>query len=335
MSLLSLRSNLRLLIGELVALVTILSATNLLPTKHWIQEINVSGGGYYFVLHLLSLPLIYFGKSIFTHRTRRNLLLAVPLLCLFYLKDIAPFYLGPVAYDHRADKGPIDNSPLLTPGRGFSVLMSNVERSNRNYAVIAQRINEANADLITLLEVSHELLDHLSLKKRYPFSIEIPQDNMHGIALFSKFPLSGRQFIDVGQGLPPVIVSEVVFPEKTITFATFHTYPPGANIALDINQRLMRRVSTEVRNREWDLVMAGDLNATPFSWYYKKFIAWNDVQNAMYGFGFNRTWNAHNWFLRFTIDHVVYRGRIEVEDYQRLQPIGSDHFPILVKFKLR
>ena len=57
------------------------------------------------------------------------------------------------------------------------------------------------------------------------------------------------------------------------------------------------------------------------------------MHNAMHGFGLMRTWNAENWWLRFTIDHVLFRGNFRVRSFEKLPPAGSDHFPLLVEFE--
>jgi endonuclease/exonuclease/phosphatase (EEP) superfamily protein YafD len=83
------------------------------------------------------------------------------------------------------------------------------------------------------------------------------------------------------------------------------------------------------------VVIAGDFNATPWSFPFRRLMKSADVVNSQVGFGLQPSFSAHaNLLLRVPIDHLLHSTDLEVTD-RRLGPeLGSDHFPLLVDLQL-
>ena len=90
--------------------------------------------------------------------------------------------------------------------------------------------------------------------------------------------------------------------------------------------------SAEVSGRR---VVAGDLNATPWSHPFRRLLADGRLHNSQRGYGLELTFPAHATpLLQVSIDHVLYSDGFRVVD-RRLGPaLGSDHFPVVVDLAL-
>jgi endonuclease/exonuclease/phosphatase (EEP) superfamily protein YafD len=82
-------------------------------------------------------------------------------------------------------------------------------------------------------------------------------------------------------------------------------------------------------------LVAGDFNATPWSWPFRRLLDLGELRNSQVGFGLQPSFSSQsNLLLRVPIDHLVHSEALEVTD-RRLGPsLGSDHFPLLVDLQL-
>ena len=82
-------------------------------------------------------------------------------------------------------------------------------------------------------------------------------------------------------------------------------------------------------------IVAGDLNATPWSLPFRRLLAGGGLQNSQRGYGLELTFPSNSSpIVQVPIDHVLYSEGFQVID-RRLGPsLGSDHLPVVVDFAL-
>lgn len=295
------------------------SYSNLLPTKSFLQEINVSFFLYYLILHISCLVFLIRFRNFVSRKALFIFAFALSAISMVYLSTLLPYYFS----KHEQS----------ISGKRFKLLYANVLVSNREFSKLRDLIQSKDPDFVILLEAGRECLQALQLDGRYPQHTSFPDAGTHSISLFSKFPFVGKGVYDIGEDLPKVIVERVLIaPERELSIYAFHTYPPIRNSILEVNRLISRRLATILKHDTNDLVVATDLNASPFSIFYKRFANWLKLNDAMHGYGFQRTWNAQDFSLRMIIDYIFYRGRVQVKNFEVLSNIGSDHFPIFVEF---
>ena len=67
-----------------------------------------------------------------------------------------------------------------------TVLLANVQTSNRDYARVLERIREADPDIVILLEVDERWIDAMGeLRERFSEHYELPRDDNFGIAVYT------------------------------------------------------------------------------------------------------------------------------------------------------
>jgi len=143
---------------------------------------------------------------------------------------------------------------------------------------------------------------------------------------------------------------------RTFGFAT--TAPRAVEVVLELGESTVRLLgthplspSTEERAglrdaqlgfaRDWSAesggrrVVAGDLNATPWSSPFRRLLSGGSLINSQLGYGLELTFpTGSSPLVRVPIDHVLHSDGFAVID-RRLGPsLGSDHFPVVVELAL-
>ncbi len=82
-------------------------------------------------------------------------------------------------------------------------------------------------------------------------------------------------------------------------------------------------------------VVAGDLNATPWSLPFRRLVSGGSLMNSQRGYGLELTFpSGSSPLVQVPIDHVLHSDGLRVID-RRLGPaIGSDHLPVVVDLAL-
>ncbi|MCI0678648.1 MAG: endonuclease/exonuclease/phosphatase family protein, partial [Actinobacteria bacterium] len=88
-------------------------------------------------------------------------------------------------------------------------------------------------------------------------------------------------------------------------------------------------------DQEGAFVVVGDLNATPWSWPFRRLVGETTLRNSQIGFGLQASFPVDaNLLIRVPIDHLLHSDALVVRD-RRLGPeLGSDHFPLVVDLAL-
>ncbi|MBL8583419.1 MAG: endonuclease/exonuclease/phosphatase family protein, partial [Rhizobiaceae bacterium] len=152
-----------------------------------------------------------------------------------------------------------------------------------------------------------------------------------GVAILSRRPFAeGRepQCFDRGS----MAIAPVDFGGQTVEVTALHLgwpWPFGQNWQV-------RNVSPILAELNGPALLAGDFNATP----------WSQTAHAVAAAGGlaplpvpGATWLYHRLpqWLHFTglpIDQVMAKGEIDIHAVRTLDPVGSDHLPVLVEFSL-
>jgi hypothetical protein len=76
--------------------------------------------------------------------------------------------------------------------------------------------------------------------------------------------------------------------------------------------------------------VAGDLNDVAWSATTRLFRQLSGLLDLRTGRGLYNTFNANHWYARWPLDHFFVSSHFKVIDIQRMPPVGSDHFPLLI-----
>lgn len=222
-----------------------------------------------------------------------------------------------------------------TEFKPISLLISNVLKTNRNYHKLFEHISKMKPDVVLTLESDDLWGKQLkSLQEEYPYCVEIPQDNLYGMHLYSKLKLEDIKVKYIITDEIPSIHGYLKMNDgQRIEIHCLHPKPPSptedsTSTNRDAELLLMAR---DLKQDENAVLVFGDLNDVAWSRTTRLFQQISGMLDPRRGRGFFNTYHAGHHFLRWPLDHVFHTPDFSLLKLKRLKSIGSDHFPIYIK----
>jgi endonuclease/exonuclease/phosphatase (EEP) superfamily protein YafD len=231
--------------------------------------------------------------------------------------------------------------PLLPylPSRGptgdgarLTILNANVQATNLEHDRILAVVRESGADIVTVVELSPGLQHALSkLDAEYPHRFMLGREDHFGIGVLSRYELIDPKPLAIG--IRPGIEVQVAAPSGQFRFMAVHPVPPiGARMSRLRNTQLAR-LASQMRQRPDPLVVCGDFNLSPYSPYFDRLQAASGATDTRLGQGLGMSWPQFMPLAGIPIDHCLTRGPFATESVERLDDLGSDHYPVLVTLR--
>jgi endonuclease/exonuclease/phosphatase (EEP) superfamily protein YafD len=219
-------------------------------------------------------------------------------------------------------------------GRGddsvVRIIASNVKMSNRRFDELVSVLTDHKPDIAVLMEVDNEWLEALApLKDDLPHTVEQPQDNTYGIALFSRLPLIDPQVRFKLVPVVPSICTTVALPNgDQFRLHVLHPEPPVPYEDTLGRDGELLLTAKEVEGDPMPAIVTGDLNDVAWSRTTRRFQRLSGLLDPRVGRGFFNSFDARYPFLRWPLDHLFHDPRFRLAGLERLKNIGSDHFPM-------
>ncbi|UDQ98036.1 endonuclease/exonuclease/phosphatase family protein [Lentisphaerota bacterium WC36G] len=294
---------------------------------HWFLDLFAHFKMQYFILTLcfLTILIVAFFLRKRKKKNSKALIIFTILTCftlLINFLEIFPLYVAPPS-------SASDNSAKKI----IKLMHFNINTANNNYNQIENYILANNPDIVLLEEVNSSCLLALKqLEKKYPFKITYPQEDNFGIAMFSKFKMTSANLLYYGSRKIPYIRAEYLINGKNISIFGVHTLPPiGANLSKERNE-MLAYLAKKIDSSQSTIIL-GDLNISPFSYYFKKLLKDGNLTNSQCGFGLQTSWPAKLFLLRIPIDHCLISNDIQIIDRKIGSNIGSDHNSLIISLK--
>jgi endonuclease/exonuclease/phosphatase (EEP) superfamily protein YafD len=80
------------------------------------------------------------------------------------------------------------------------------------------------------------------------------------------------------------------------------------------------------------VLLLGDLNASPWSYPFRRLLEGSGLRDGSLGRGFQPTWPTGLWPLLIPLDHSLHSAGIGIQDRIVGPAVGSDHYPVIVDF---
>lgn len=200
---------------------------------------------------------------------------------------------------------------------------------NTNRAPTIELITRSDADLVGISEVTRPWM--LSLQeqlKQYPYQVFEPR--FGGVALLSKLPLKDAQVRYFGELQRPRVTAHTTIQGRNVQIIFAHPVIPLYRAGSRDEELIV--LSNEAKASKASTILFGDLNATPWSYNFKKLLTDGGLKDSECGFGFQPTWCAFlsPFSMLFPIDHCLVSNDFVVRDRKICENIGSDHLPLQV-----
>lgn len=305
---------------------TLVLAATLLPliktTAWWIRifdfpRFQIAG----LILVALILAFVYI-DIIWIYKLPLLLFLAIALFYqLHFVVAYTPLY-----------KTKAKDSNKQTKENSFTLLVSNVQMENENKDSFHSLVNKYNPDILLINEPDHEWAAAISkLDDEFQYSIKCPLENTYGMILLSKLPLTESTVNFLVKDDIPSIFTRITLPSgNIIDFYGVHPEPPHPGTDTYERDTELLIIGKKIKETKHPTIVAGDMNDVGWSVTSKLFRKYSGLIDPREGRGLYNTYNVFVPLFRYPLDHIFYSGEFGLITLQKLENIGSDHFPLLI-----
>ena len=211
--------------------------------------------------------------------------------------------------------------------------------ANESYGEVIDLIREQDPDLVLLHEAHRPWeLAVDPLGSTYRILRPRSDDLIFGTLVLVKGQLLDWESFGFAAADPRAI--ELTFvPESwdtPVEALAVHPLAPTDSARAALRDSQMEFAAEWASEREGAFLVAGDLNATPWSWVFRNLEHSSDLSNTGVGFGIQATYPATgNPLTRIPIDHVLASSAFAVRSRILGPATGSDHLPVIVDLALR
>lgn len=222
------------------------------------------------------------------------------------------------------DPGASDNPALR-------VLTANVRYRNTDHEGVLELVKAESPDIVGLLEVTPAWARGLAeLERQYPYSVVRPEDTAHGLALFSRLPISELSTSPYREGkVQTAIRVRLVLEDRPLILTLAHLMAPMTPGQAALRNQQIREIAAMI-GREQDVqhLVTGDMNISPWSPSFSLFEK-SGLVNASMGKGYLATWPAILKWFGIPIDHTLLSDNLRLRSFHIGEPFGSDHLAII------
>lgn len=222
--------------------------------------------------------------------------------------------------------------------RELKLINANVLQTNKCYDKLIAQIKNCDPHLVLLLETDHDWQNAMQvLKEKYPYYVEVPQDNTYGMLLYSKYELENVKVDFLVKDDVPSISCKVILPSKEkVQLWGLHPEPPvpGESLTSTAKDKELSIIALKAKECNLPVIVMGDLNDVAWSYTTSLFTETSGLLDVRKGRGFYSTFSAHHWFVRFPLDYIFCSADFGFIAMMRLAKNGSDHFPIFTHLML-
>jgi endonuclease/exonuclease/phosphatase (EEP) superfamily protein YafD len=228
--------------------------------------------------------------------------------------------------------------PLFLPTVGaaategkLDVMAANVYGDrNKQYDRLISLVHQRRPQVLCLEEVNAAWLAVLQRRlTEYPYSLY--QGTYGGTAIFSKLPIEKISNATSKYG----VQGQLEWNGKRVVVMAEHPPAPYRVESWSRRNKEYLRLVKDVGASSLPVVLAGDFNSTPWSWYFQRFVAEARLHDSETGQGLQPTWSAYMPLPLVPIDHCLYTEQFTTIKREVGPDIGSDHLPLLVELGLR
>lgn len=225
----------------------------------------------------------------------------------------------------------------LNSEQQIAILVSNVLTTNDRYHLLISHIEQLKPDIVLTLESDKKWETALKLiETEYKYRVPVPLDNLYGMHLYSRLPLSDTEVKFILSDEIPSIHTTVTLPSGVpVQLYCLHPKPPSPTEAKDSTLRdaELLIVGDQIKQLDKSCIVMGDLNDVAWSRTTRLFQRISGLLDPRVGRHFVNTFHADYPLLRWSLDHIFHSTDFGLVEMQRLSHIGSDHFPIFVRLQ--
>lgn len=218
------------------------------------------------------------------------------------------------------------------PAHHLRLMVANIQMDNHQSDRFIACIRAADPDIICLLETDAWWIRQLhGIAYDYPYTVQQPQNNFYGMAVYSRFPLRHTRVSYLVEDDIPSIMSVIELPSGAhIDLYCVHPRPPVPMTDTEERDAELLIIGKQVRQSGRPSIVCGDLNDVAGSTVNRLFQNMSGLLDPRIGRGLYNTHPTYLPIARAPVDHVFHSKELRLIKLERLPHVGSDHFPIFV-----
>lgn len=254
-------------------------------------------------------------------------------------------FCGAEIYSHL-DYAPATVSKALHKSALLKVIVYNRHHSLTAHADMVAFIKAEEPDIFFILEANSTHAEALEddLGTLYPHRILEPNDrSAFGMVAAGKTPFTAQARLesppdDQTRVIRNFLLSATIAMTgaQEVTFYAMHPPPPtNAFLFAQRNAELsyVSKLISERHAKQDNVVLLGDWNVTPYSPFFSRLLADTGLKNQVTTLYFLPSWpSILPPLLQIPIDHVLFKGGMELIEKRRGPSMGSDHHAIVATF---
>lgn len=232
-------------------------------------------------------------------------------------------------------QSPLPHSAASGGAAGIRVAAMNVFFLNDDYGRAIAWLEAERPDVVIVAEATEAWAEAFgSLRSRYPVQHLAYAAGRRAHVLLLSRAATSVESLGIAPGAAPAVHAKLEIGGRPLHILGVHANWPLGPEASRLRGHALQAIVRLARATREPLVVAGDLNLTPFSPRFEGMLRAAGLANAAAGRGWQPTWPTYLPPAGIQIDHVLVRGGIEVLDFRRGARIGSDHRPIVADLAL-
>lgn len=226
--------------------------------------------------------------------------------------------------------------PISKSNKGqncFSVMALNVKMENTSYSRVTDLLDKRRPDIVFLMETNDKWVQQVEkVLTKYPYRLVNAQDNYYGMTFASKIPVvKARMVANTSSNTPTLYATLRPTTRRDLEFIGLHPRPPIPGQSTRSRDANIARAGLITPDGLSDVIVMGDFNDVPWSRTTRKFAKDGGFFDPRIGRGTFPTFPATATWLGWPLDQFMIKGRLIVEEFNVLEPIGSDHRPIAAR----
>lgn len=220
------------------------------------------------------------------------------------------------------------------PENRIRLLSVNVLTPNRRAETLIAFIRREDPDIFIAVEADAWWQQQLDIfEADYPYTLKCPLDNLYGMLLYSRLPLTDTaiQYL-VEDQVPSMHALVTLRSGRQIQLHSIHPAPPSPTENEESTERDAELivVGRTAAQAGYPVIVTGDLNDVAWSNTTRLFRRGSGLLDPRMGRGMFNTFNAKYPLIRWPLDHVFHSEEFTLVELKKLGAFGSDHFPILI-----
>lgn len=232
----------------------------------------------------------------------------------------------------------VPDQPPAAGDRKLTVLSANLEYGAGDPATIVRLVREHDVDVVSLQELTEDAMPGIQaagLDRLLPYRYAVPgPPTPAGTGIWSRYPLSGGAMLEPARFHN--LRATLDTGEQKVTVVAAHPFPPVGADGPHLWSRDFDTLRTALAGIDGPAIVAGDLNATPDHRPLRELydLGYADAADRS-GAGVVLTWPVGSSIPPvLALDHVLVKGDIGVERFERIRVPRTDHYAVLAELRL-